>query len=128
MQLTTQQFHKNMLAAIAQASPRNVAIKKPHKLVIMPVYEANAKHSSTDDYLRLTLLSEQHIAGRLFDSEEAATFLSGPNSSYPLWIEVAPKEDTAEYALFELKISMRFRKPSELRNKETGHPPFRVVG
>jgi hypothetical protein len=127
MQLTIQQFHKNMLAAIAQAASENIATEKPRKLLIVPVYEAGANYSSTDDYLRLTLLSEQTIISRLFDSQEAATFLSGPNSSYPLWIEVAPKEDTAEYALFELKISMRFRKPSELRNKETGHPPFRVV-
>lgn len=127
MQLTTQQFHKNLLAALSQVALKDATAEKPCRFVVVPIYETNAKYTSADDYLRLTLLSEKNLVGRLFDAAKAATFLSGPNSSYPLWIDVVHKEDTADYSLFELKISMRFRKPSELRNKDTGHPPFSRV-
>ena len=127
MQLTQQQFHKNLLAALHEAAPENAFNLELFKLVIVPVNEPTAKHTSADDYLRLTLFDEKNTKGRFFDTQGVATFLSGPNSSYPLWIDVVFKEHTADYSLFELKTSMRFRKPSELKNTETGHPPFKVM-
>jgi hypothetical protein len=127
MQLTKQQFHENLLAALHKAAPEKTFNGELFKLVIVPVNEPNAKHTSVDDYLRLTLFDEKNLSGRFFDAEGVATFLSGPNSSYPLWIDVLFKEQTADYSLFELKTSMRFRKPSELKNTETGHPPFKVI-
>lgn len=32
-----------------------------------------------------------------------------------------------EKAIFKLKISLRFRKPTLLRNAETGHAPFKAI-
>jgi hypothetical protein len=127
MQLTKQQFHQNLLATIPQPAPAANALQKECKFVIHPVYEPAAKYTSADDYVRLSILTAENIAARLFDAEGVATLLTGPNSSYPLWIEVVPKEAQEEYCLFELRISMRFRKPSELRNRETGHPPFKAI-
>lgn len=127
MQLTKQQFHENLLATLNEVLPDNLASEKASRFVITPVYEQNVKHTSVDDYLRLALLTNKNIKDRLFDSESLVTFLSGPNSLFPLWINVIPKEHTGDYNLFELKISTRFRKPSELKNRETGHPPFKAV-
>ena len=98
-----------MLAALREVAPKEASSGTLLKLLIVPVNEPNAKHSSADDYLRLTVFDEKHIKGRFFDTEEAATFRSGPNSSYPSWIDVEFKEQTADYSLFELKTSMRFR-------------------
>jgi hypothetical protein len=95
--------------------------------VFTSTYEPAAKYTSADDYVRLSLLTTENIAARLFDAEGVTTLLTGPNSSYPLWIEVVPKETQEAYCLFELRTSMRFRKPSELRNRETGHPPFKAL-
>ena len=127
MQLTKQQFHQNLLATLPEAAPVAHALQRECKFLISPVYEPAAKYTSADDYVRLSLLTTENIAARLFDAEGVTTLLTGPNSSYPLWIEVVPKETQEAYCLFELRTSMRFRKPSELRNRETGHPPFKAL-
>lgn len=49
--------------------------------------------------------------------------LSGLAPLYPLWIEVYFKEG----GIVELKTSLRFRKPSVIKYKETGHPPFTII-
>lgn len=60
------------------------------------------------------------IQGRLFDLEKTVILFSGLAPLFPLWIEVYFREK----GIVELRTSLRFRKPSELKHKETGHPPF----
>ncbi|EHK2531989.1 hypothetical protein LMV59_000950 [Listeria monocytogenes] len=37
------------------------------------------------------------------------------------------KVPVEEKAIFKLEISLRFRKPTLLRNAETGHAPFKAI-
>lgn len=128
MQLTKQQFHKNLVSTLKEVVQKDFAGGEGKcRFVVVPVYEQSAKHSSLDDYMRLALLNDDNVKGRLFDLEGATSLLSGPNSSYPLWVNVLLKKHDAEGYLFELEFSTRFRKPSELKNNETGHPPFKAI-
>jgi hypothetical protein len=126
MQLSSKQFHQNLLATLNEVA-EEIASVKGCKFIITPVQEPDAKHNSTDDFMRLTVLADENIKGKFYEINDVVTLLSGPNSSYPLWVDVVPTESNANACVFELKISMRFRKPSELRYKETGHPPFKAV-
>ncbi|HEX8328155.1 MAG TPA: hypothetical protein VF629_11490 [Hymenobacter sp.] len=126
MQLSPEQFHQNLLATLIEIAEEKSAVQDC-KFIITPVKEPDAKYNSTDDFMRLTLLTDENVKGKFYEINDVVTLLSGPNSSYPLWIDVVPAESSASACVFELKISMRFRKPSELRYKETGHPPFKSV-
>lgn len=126
MQLTTEQFHKNLLATLSEVAQGN-SVPNQYKLIITPIKEPHAKHNSLDDYMRLALLTDENIVNKFHDISDVVSLLSGPNSSYPLWVDVLPAKRDADFHVFELKTSMRFRKPSELQNKETGHPPFKAV-
>lgn len=45
----------------------------------------------------------------------------------PIWINISLNEIKGEKLVFNFKTSLRFRKPSLLRNAETGHPPFKAI-
>lgn len=126
MQLSPEQFHQNLLTTLKEVAQENSSVQD-YKFIVTPVREPDAKHNSTDDFMRLTLLTDENLKGKLYEITDVVTLLSGPNSSYPLWIDVVPVDSNANACVFELRISMRFRKPSELRHKETGHPPFKAV-
>ena len=46
---------------------------------------------------------------------------------FPIWINVSICNINEEELVILLETSLRFRKPSLLRNQETGHPPFKAV-
>lgn len=82
------------------------------------------KYNSVDDYIRLGMLEKTDLANHYFNLEEAVDFLALPNNRFPLWIKVIFKETLNETLVFELKTSMRYRTPTQLKYIETGHPPF----
>lgn len=45
----------------------------------------------------------------------------------PIWINVSFVEMEGEIGIFRLETSLRFRKPTLLRNADTGHPPFKAL-
>lgn len=121
MQPSREQFESHLLATLEDlSSPADSS-----KLRIIAVPEENVKYNSLDDYMRLAVLQVANLENRLFDVRGVSEILSAPNSSYPLWIDVYFDKNT-EPDVVNLAISMRFRKPSELKNKETGHPPFKL--
>lgn len=126
MQLTKEDFKLNLIKTIEEITG-NIELKDSRFLVI-PVVENNVKYNSTDDYIRLGMLSERNIKDRFFDLEQVVNFLVFPNEKFPrlfpLWVEVKCLDSTFPNFLFELRISMRFRTCSQLKNIETGHPPF----
>lgn len=93
------------------------------RFVITMDMEEGKRHNSTDDYLRLTIFNEGNLGGRLLDMEQVVNMFSSLAPLYPLWIKVYFKEK----GIVELNTSLRFRKPSVIKYKETGHPPFTVV-
>lgn len=52
--------------------------------------------------------------------------LSGPHSTFLIWIDVKVVNESEEQ-IIELRTSQRFRKPSLLHNQETGHSPFKIM-
>lgn len=56
-----------------------------------------------------------------YSVDEAISLLSVVEPHYPLWINVSIGEN------INLGFSMRFRKPSELLNREYGFSPFKII-
>ena len=112
------QFKSNLLQVLNEEyeTPENV------RFMITTDQETDKKHNSKDDFMRLTVFHGNNINGRLFDIEQIVQMFSGFAPLYPLWIKVYFKKS----GVVELKTSLRFRKPSEIKHKETGQPPFIV--
>lgn len=96
------------------------------KFKIVPVIESGKNLNSTDDYMRLTILNEKNLGNRVLDLTTVVNCLSGPHSTFPIWIDVKVVNESEEQ-IIELRTSQRFRKPSLLHNQETGHPPFKIM-
>ena len=112
------QFKSNLLQVLNEEyeTPENV------RFMITTDQETDKKHNSKDDFMRLNIFNEDNINGRYFDIEQIVQLFSGLAPLFPLWIKVYFKRS----GVVELKTSLRFRKPSEIKHKETGHPPFIV--
>ena len=110
------QFKSNLLQVLNEEyeTPENV------RFMITTDQETDKKHNSKDDFMRLTIFNDDNLRERLFDIEKVVKLFSGLAPLFPIWIEVRFREK----GIVELKTSLRFRKPSELKYKETGHPPF----
>lgn len=85
--------------------------------------EEGKTHNSKDDYMWLSIFNEGNLRGRLLNIEQVVNMFSSLAPLYPLWIKVYFKEE----GIVELNTSLRFRKPSVIKYKETGHPPFTIV-
>ncbi|MDE6627362.1 MAG: hypothetical protein K2K56_13490 [Lachnospiraceae bacterium] len=112
-------FKENLLCTLSEVDVNGEEVK----YIIIPICEEGKKHNSTDDYMRLTLFTETNLKGRLLNLEETIELFSGLEPYFPLWIDVYPKKNN----IVELQTSLRFRRPSEIHRKETGHPPFKLM-
>ena len=122
-------FKLNLLETIKEIPLfKEVDIGKNVKFVICLDKESNKNHNSDDDYMRLgTLLYSEELHNRVFELDQIINMLVHPGFRYPLWVDVSIHEIKEDSIIVKIKTSSRFRRPSELLNKETGHPPFRAV-
>lgn len=97
---------------------------KEKNYIIRPIMEEGKKYNSRDDFIRLNVFPPQKISNYVFDFTEIIQRFSIMEPYYPLWIDVCPINKN----IVELRTSLRFRKPSEIQRKETGHPPFKLTG
>lgn len=118
-------FKNNLFNAVAELLNCSVEKISSYKYIIVPVYEENKKYNSKDDFMRLLYLNEQRINNRHWDIDEIVDLFSGLCPLYPIWIDISIYDKKNK--IIELRHSLRFRKPSQLRNVDTGHPPFKVV-
>ena len=118
-------FEKNLVMSLLELLKCSSEEIKKYKYVIIPVFEENKKYNSKDDFMRLTCFNERNLKNRFFGLKETVDLFSGLCPLYPLWIEVFV--DDEENKIVVLRHSLRFRKPSQIQNIGTGHPPFRVV-
>lgn len=118
-------FQNNFVASLLELLQCSNEEILTYKFIITPVLEANKKYNSKDDFMRLLCFNEKRIQGRTFGLEETVKLFSMLNPLYPLWIEVSIYDKNDK--MIELRHSLRFRKPSQIQNVDTGHPPFRVV-
>ncbi len=63
---------------------------------------------------------------KTFTVEETASIFSPP-MGLPLWMDMSLLSYNGSEIHIKLKMSIRFRKPKDLFNKETLHPPVRVL-
>lgn len=80
-----------------------------------------------DEFMRLNVLNPKFIKGKVFSEEEVIHILSYFSPLVPIWINISYVKKESDFILMNLECSLRFRKPSLLRNQETGHAPFKVV-
>ncbi|WDF66301.1 hypothetical protein [Flavobacterium sp. KACC 22763] len=116
-----EQFKSNLFQTIQEAV--NELKNKTILFTITPIKEENAKYNSIDDFARLWILTEKNLS-KQFTLDEVVDLLALPNYKYPLWIKVILSERTNENIIFELRISMRFRTPTQLKHSEAGYLPF----
>lgn len=121
-------FKNNLIKVIEELTAKsNILLDERFKFVVVPIIENGKKYSSTDDYLRLWLFSENNLKNRYLNFEQVVEMFSGLAPLFPLWINVSVKDSNESTFIVELQTSLRFRKPSQIQNQETGHPPFKAV-
>jgi len=81
--------------------------------------------SSKDLYYKTAFLKGKYEL-KTFTIEETAKIFSPP-MGLPLWMEMSLLSHKESEMHIKLKISIRFRKPKDLHNKETSHPPIKVL-
>ncbi|WP_143320479.1 hypothetical protein [Clostridium sp. HBUAS56010] len=95
--------------------------------IITPIFEEGKVLQGKDEVMRLNILNKEHITGRFFSKKDVVSMLTFFSPFVPIWIDVETVSSNKEQVVFELKCSLRIRKPSLLRNQESGHPPFRAI-
>lgn len=117
--MNRKEFRDNLLCALSEKNING----EEQNYIITPVIEKGKKYNSLDDYMRLTLFTKENLNGRTLDLESVVKIFASLEPYFPLWIDIYILEKN----IVELRTSLRFRKPSELSRKETGHPPFKIM-
>ncbi|WP_169744876.1 hypothetical protein [Paenibacillus durus] len=120
-------FQENLLSTIIEIKDNEKLCFNNYKFIIEPIDEPNKPLNGTDDMMRLILFSEENIGGKKLPLENTINLYCGLVPLVPIWINISYVKMNQDTAIFKLQNSLRFRKPTLLRNVETGHPPFRAL-
>ena len=120
-------FHDNLMLTINEIMGDMRLDDKNLKFKIIPVYEKDKPFNGRDDQMRLIALSEKNVGNRLLTVEETVNLVACQSPFVPIWINISLNEISEHQIIFNFETSLRFRKPSLLRNVETGHPPFKAI-
>lgn len=118
-------FEKNLVASLIELLKCSDEEVVTYKFMITPIFEANKNYNSKDDFMHLIFFSEKNIKDRVFNIGDVVNLFSGLSPLYPMWIEVSICDRRNK--VIERRHSLRFRRPSQIQNVDTGHPPFIVV-
>lgn len=120
-------FRAHLLMAVEEIRQEiNLDIKQM-EFQIVAIHEPGKPLLARDEQMRLWALSEKNVGSRLLSLEETVLLLTSKVPFVPIWVNISYIESKAGTAMFKLETSLRFRKPSLLRNVETGHPPFKTI-
>lgn len=119
-------FRDNLLMTIYEIMCTGNIDESKIRFRILPIYEKEKAHNGTDDLMRLVALSEKNVGDRLLTIEETVNLVACKSPLVPIWINISLYNIDEDKIIFNFETSLRFRKPSLLRNAETGHPPFRA--
>lgn len=120
-------FKENLIKTVNEILNYNNIDVSGFKFKIVPVYEPNKNLNNMDDVMRLIIFSDKNIDGKIFSIDEVVKVMTVHQPFVPIWINVDYLKIIDNEALFKLETSLRVRKPSLLRNSETGHPPFKAI-
>lgn len=120
-------FQNNLLMAIEEIKEKKSITMNKYTFIINPIVEEGKPRFALDEFMRLNVLNPEFIKGRKFSLEEVVTILSFHSPFVPIFINVKMVNILGNEFCLQLDVSLRFRKPSLLRNAETGHAPFKVI-
>lgn len=120
-------FHDNLLMTINEILHIENLNESMLRFKILPVYEKDKSFNGLDNLMRLVALSEKNVGNRLLTIEETVKLVACKSPFVPIWINISLNKVEEKKIILNFETSLRFRKPSLLRNAETGHPPFKAV-
>ena len=120
-------FYDNLMLTINEIMGDMRLDDRHLRFKIMPVYEKDRSFNGLDNQMRLIALSEKNVGNRLLTVEETVNLAACQTPFVPIWINISLNEMSEHQIIFNFETSLRFRKPSQLRNVETGHPPFKAI-
>ncbi|WP_055107014.1 hypothetical protein [Paenibacillus ihumii] len=126
-QMNEEIFSTNLSKAVDKIKEARKISSDRIKFVIEPVEENGKRLDGGDEMMKRLVLSKENIGGKKLLLEDVVGVLGGLFPKAPLWINVSFMEMEGDTAIFKLETSLRFRKPTLLRNAETGHAPFNVI-
>lgn len=126
-EMNTEIFQNNLLIAINEIKEKRNIIADEYYFTLNPVLEESKPRFAVDEFMRLNVLNPKFIQGKIFSLTEVVTALAFHSPLVPIWINIKLIDLKGNKIFFQLDISLRFRKPSLLRNQETGHAPFKVT-
>ncbi|EAD2801188.1 hypothetical protein D3493_12855 [Listeria monocytogenes] len=94
------------------------------RFVIVPVEEKGKMLDGSDEMMKRLVLTKENIGNKQLVLKDV---VGGLFPKTTIWINVSFLEMNGEKAIFKLETSLRFRKPTLLRNAETGHTPFKAI-
>ena len=120
-------FYDNLMLTINEIIGNRKLDDKSIRFKIIPVYEKDKSFNGLDNQMRLIALSEKNVGKRLLTVEETVNLVACQSPFVPIWINISVAEMGEHQIIFNFETSLRFRKPSQLRNTETGHAPFKAI-
>ena len=120
-------FYSNLMMTIDEIMGNKKLNDENLRFKIIPVYEKGKSFNGLDNQMRLIALSEKNVGNRLLTVEETVNLVACQSPWVPIWINISVNEMSKYKTIFNFETSLRFRKPSQLRNVETGHPPFKAI-
>lgn len=120
-------FYDNLMLTINEIMGDMRLDDRNLRFKIMPVYEKDRSFNGLDNQMRLIALSEKNVGNRLLTVEETVNLAACQTPFVPIWINISLNKMSEHQIIFNFETSLRFRKPSQLRNVETGHPPFKAI-
>ncbi|WP_270573183.1 hypothetical protein [Bacillus glycinifermentans] len=126
-QMNKEIFKENLLKTLKELKQLKQLNYVHSKFLIIPIEEPGKVLDGRDQRMRLWALSEKNIGNRFLEIDEVVNLLGSQTPFVPIWINVSFVEMKEDVAIFKLECSLRFRKPTLLRNAETGHAPFKAI-
>lgn len=120
-------FYNNLIMTIYEIMDTKNVEEDKVRFKILPVYEKDKSFNGRDNLMRLVVLSEKNVGDRLFTIKEIVKLVTCMEPLVPIWINVSLDGVDGENIIFNFETSLRLRKPSLLKNAETGHPPFKAI-
>ena len=120
-------FRDNLLMTICEVIGEISVDENDIRFKIIPIYEKDKSFNGLDNTMRLVLLSEKNIGNKLFTLDEIVKLVACHSPFVPIWINISLNRKEEEKIIFDFETSLRLRKPSLLRNADTGHAPFKAI-
>ncbi|MDE7444708.1 MAG: hypothetical protein K2N15_03240 [Lachnospiraceae bacterium] len=120
-------FQDNLMMTIKEIMVDKDIEEKKLRFKIIPVYEEKKPLNAVDDIMRLIVLGEKNVGNRLLTLKKTVRLVACQSPLVPIWINISLNKIDGDKIIFNFETSLRFRKPSLLRNAETGHPPFKAI-